>query len=58
VQTAIRISDSHKAKLGVIVPIIRNDNGIRPSEIGGTFERQLPFGLIPGIFLESNPMFM
>jgi hypothetical protein len=47
-QPCIQISNSHEAGFRVINPVIRNDDGVRPFEIGSTFKRQLPFGLILG----------
>lgn len=50
VQPCIQISHSRETRLRVVISLIRNDDGIMPSEIGGTFKRQLPFGLIPCAF--------
>jgi hypothetical protein len=48
VQSCIQISNGHKTRLRVIAPIIRDDNGVRPSEINSALEWELPFGLVPG----------
>jgi len=50
VQPCIQISNGYKTRLRVIIPVIRDDDGVRPSEIDGTLKWQLPLSFIPGTF--------